>query len=146
MSVKIAVFAPMPSASERMATAANRGLRRRPRSARRKSEAELVMLLFDGMDPPKVCPLTPQNGQRVEPRRSNRRHEARHERNESQQSGADEERQRVGRAHAENELLEQAGGQQRRQDPRADADESWRHPLAHDEPEHVARPRAEGSA
>src|SRR3954471_21511259 len=38
ISVKMAVFAPIPSASDRIATTANSGLRRRPRSANRRSE------------------------------------------------------------------------------------------------------------
>jgi hypothetical protein len=46
-SVKIAVFAPIPSASERIATIANSGLRRSPRTARRRSES-VVILCFDG--------------------------------------------------------------------------------------------------
>ena len=37
ISVKIAVFAPIPSASDRMATAAKSGLRPSPRNARRTS-------------------------------------------------------------------------------------------------------------
>ena len=37
ISVKMAEFAPMPRASDRMATVVNRGLRRRPRTARRRS-------------------------------------------------------------------------------------------------------------
>ena len=43
ISVKIAVLAPMPSASDRMATVANSGLRRSPRSARRRSPMNVVM-------------------------------------------------------------------------------------------------------
>src|SRR3954451_10832061 len=43
-SVKMAVLAPMPSASDRMATIENSGLRRRPRSARRKSPRTVLMV------------------------------------------------------------------------------------------------------
>ena len=43
MRVKIAVLAPMPSASDRMATMEKSGLRTRPRSASRKSWAGSVM-------------------------------------------------------------------------------------------------------
>src|SRR5947208_2646111 len=48
MSVKIAVVAPMPRASDRIATVANSGLRRSPRIARRRSDKELVIRCFDG--------------------------------------------------------------------------------------------------
>src|SRR5262245_43350161 len=51
MSVKIAVLAPIPSASERIATAANSGLRRRPRTARRRSDSEsMKRALRTGLD------------------------------------------------------------------------------------------------
>src|SRR3954471_5539218 len=48
ISVKIAVFAPIPSASERTATVANRRLRPRLRIARRTSDVEDVMVSLDG--------------------------------------------------------------------------------------------------
>src|SRR5947207_12166803 len=48
ISVKIAVFAPIPSASESVATMANSGLRRRPRMARRKSPVEAVIAALTG--------------------------------------------------------------------------------------------------
>src|SRR5688572_9329796 len=54
MRVKIAVFAPIPSASERMATDAKSGLRRRLRKASRRSEVEVLMLNFDGVRRAKV--------------------------------------------------------------------------------------------
>src|SRR4051812_28551716 len=38
----MAVFAPIPSASERMATVANSGLRRSPRRARRRSDQDVM--------------------------------------------------------------------------------------------------------
>ncbi len=41
--VKIAVFAPMPSARERIATVAKRGLRRMARRENRRSGHKLVM-------------------------------------------------------------------------------------------------------
>src|SRR5947208_881213 len=46
IKVKIAVLAPMPSARERIATAANRGLRRIARRANRKSRTRLVITLI----------------------------------------------------------------------------------------------------
>ena len=49
MSVKIAVFAPMPSASDRIATVANNGLRRSPRKANRKSPPEVAMCALTRM-------------------------------------------------------------------------------------------------
>ncbi len=43
--VKIAVLAPIPRASDRMATMAKSGLRRSPRSARRRSDAAFISCL-----------------------------------------------------------------------------------------------------
>src|SRR3954471_3565136 len=48
MSVKIAVFAPIPSASDRIATVAKSGLRRRPRTAKRRSDQAVLICDFDG--------------------------------------------------------------------------------------------------
>src|SRR6187200_848167 len=51
ISVKIAVFAPIPRASDRIATVANSGLRDRLRIARRTSDVEEeVMVTLDGME------------------------------------------------------------------------------------------------
>src|SRR5881296_611832 len=44
----MAVLAPMPSASDRIATVAKRGLRRSPRRARRTSASSVDMLHLDG--------------------------------------------------------------------------------------------------
>src|SRR5215204_6362297 len=54
ISVKIAVFAPMPRASDRIATVAKRGLRRRLRIASRTSDVEVVMVVLDGAQGPTV--------------------------------------------------------------------------------------------
>src|SRR5260370_42154346 len=45
INVKMAVFAPIPNASDRMAIAANTGLRRRTRSAYRTSASKFVMVV-----------------------------------------------------------------------------------------------------
>src|SRR5512132_3946689 len=50
----MAVFAPIPSARDRIATEAKSGLRRKPRTARRTSDRELFMLVFDGIRAGKV--------------------------------------------------------------------------------------------
>src|SRR5260221_8266277 len=47
MSVKIAVLAPIPSARDRIATVEKRGLRRRPRRAKRRSARAVVIPCFD---------------------------------------------------------------------------------------------------
>src|SRR4029077_18790583 len=57
ISVKMAVLAPMPRASDRIATAANSGLRRSPRIARRKSDNELVILVLGRIESRLGCPL-----------------------------------------------------------------------------------------
>src|SRR5688572_33114114 len=54
INVNIAVFAPIPSASDRMATVANSGLRPRLRIARRTSDVVVVMVLLDGGRRPMV--------------------------------------------------------------------------------------------
>src|SRR5215217_720325 len=48
MRVKMAVFAPIPSANERIATVEKTGLRRSPRNANRRSEMKDVMRVLDG--------------------------------------------------------------------------------------------------
>jgi hypothetical protein len=48
------VLAPMPRASDRIATVANSGLRRSPRIARRRSDSELVTWCLDGLMTVKV--------------------------------------------------------------------------------------------
>src|SRR6476660_3126687 len=48
MSVKMAVLAPMPRARDRIATSANSGLRRSPRTARRRSARMEVIGALDG--------------------------------------------------------------------------------------------------
>ena len=50
ISVKIAVLAPIPRASDKMATAANSGLRRRPRRARRRSGHKEVIVVVGRID------------------------------------------------------------------------------------------------
>src|SRR5258705_1661807 len=55
MSVKIAVLAPIPRASDRMATVEKRGLRRRPRRAKRRSGSSVVIPCFDGPNPGSVA-------------------------------------------------------------------------------------------
>ncbi len=47
MSVKMAVFAPIPSASDRIATIANSGLLRSPRTAKRRSFRASVIAGLD---------------------------------------------------------------------------------------------------
>src|SRR6185436_14073366 len=47
MRVKIAVLAPMPSASDRIATIEKTGLRNRPRTARRKSDEVALIEALD---------------------------------------------------------------------------------------------------
>src|SRR5687767_12284202 len=62
ISVKIAVFAPMPSARERIATMANSGLRSRPRTARRRSLIGAVIGQLDGRDQRRVGRRSAQRG------------------------------------------------------------------------------------
>src|SRR5215203_1191092 len=55
INVKMAVFAPIPSDSDRMATVANRGLRRSPRKAYRRSAKISVIGRLDGIGGRRVC-------------------------------------------------------------------------------------------
>src|SRR4029079_15149033 len=59
MRVKMAVLAPMPSASDRIATVANSGLRRSPRAARRRSAQVVVMVPWTVRTPDRL--LRPSN-------------------------------------------------------------------------------------
>src|SRR6516162_1534570 len=70
ISVKIAVFAPMPSASDRIATMEKRGLRRSPRTANRMSLKTRVIGGLDGAPPPRVGVRTIRRNRRA---RKNRR-------------------------------------------------------------------------
>src|SRR5262245_53133460 len=56
ISVKMAVLAPMPRASERIATAAKSGLRRSPRIARRRSDSELLIFVLGRTESRLGCP------------------------------------------------------------------------------------------
>ena len=51
MSVKMAEFAPMPSASDRIATIVKSGLRRSPRKAKRRSRGGCSSPYLDGNGP-----------------------------------------------------------------------------------------------
>src|SRR5215210_953146 len=51
----MAVFAPIPSDNDRMATVANSGLRRSPRKAYRRSAKISVIGRLDGIGGPGVC-------------------------------------------------------------------------------------------
>src|SRR5688572_1608119 len=52
ISVNIAVLAPIPNASDRIATIEKRGLRRSPRTASRRSENDGVIVLLGRGEPP----------------------------------------------------------------------------------------------
>src|SRR3954447_1281647 len=62
MSVKMAVLAPMPRASDRMATIENNGLRKSPRTANRTSLNGRVIPLLDGAEWRRVGAAAPQRG------------------------------------------------------------------------------------